>query len=189
MSQWPEIQNNTSTNIFQENIFSLHSLTYFCPCVRRVLVRDVPDEKLMKKLDNSSSDSKWWYWCCSECCSCTALLWCRKADYNHSNNMAILHFICPIVYIFQWMTGRLSLHCLSLFKMLSVLYWSVLKLCWEYIIVPTHHIQSVIDLCPGHQPRHILLLWPGMKICYLWHSWGAAEIGFASPISVLQVLF
>ena len=118
----------------------------------RVLVRDVPDEKLMKKLDNSSSDSKWWYWCCSECCSCTALLWCRKADYNHSNNMAILHFICPIVYIFQWMTGRLSLHCLSLFKMLSVLYWSVLKLCWEYIIVPTHHIQSVIDLCHGHQP-------------------------------------
>ena len=55
MSQWPDIQNNTSTNIFQENIFSLHSLTYFCPCVRRVLVRDVPDEKLMKKLDNSSS--------------------------------------------------------------------------------------------------------------------------------------
>ena len=89
--------------------------------------------------------------CCSECCSCTALLWCSKADYNHSN-MAILHFICPIVYIFQWMTGRLSLHCLSLFKMLNVLYWSVLKLCWEYMIVPTHHIQSVIDLCHGHQP-------------------------------------
>ena len=122
----------------------------------RVLVRDVSDVKLLPKLDNSSSDSQWWYWCCSECCSCTALLWCRKADYNRSN-MAILHFICPIVYIFQWMTGRLSLHCLSLFKMLNVLYWSVLKLCWEYMIVPTHHIQSVIDLCHGHQPRHIIL--------------------------------
>ena len=121
----------------------------------RVLVRDVSNVKLLPKLDDSSSDSKW-------CCSCTALLWCRKADYNHSNNMAILHFICPIVYIFQWMTGRLSLHCLSLFKMLNVLYWSVLKLCWECIIVPTHHIQSVIDLCHGHQPRHILLFWPGI---------------------------
>ena len=184
MSQWPDIQNNTSTNIFQENIFpSPVTFTYIFHV--RVLVRDVSDEKLLPKLDNSSSDSKWWYWCCSECCSCTALLWCSKADYNRSN-MAILHFICPIVYIFQWMTARLSLHCLSLFKMLNVLYWSVLKLCWEYMIVPTHHIQSVIDLClcHGHQPIHILFLLPGMKICHL--SW---QINLSYSYTLICIYF
>ena len=84
MSQWPEIQNNTSTNIFQENIFPSHSLTYFLSVV---LVRDVPDEKLMKKLDDSSSDSKW-------CCSCTALIMMQLQQ------ITILAIIWPFCILF-----------------------------------------------------------------------------------------
>ena len=146
MSQWPDIQNNTSTNIFQK-IFFRHIHLHFSASV--VLVRDVSDVKLLPKLENSSSDSKWWYWCCSECCSCTALLWCSKADYNHSNNIIIWPFCILFVPLFTFFNGwQQDCHCIV---SLYIKCWMCcIEVCWncvENIWLFPHIIFSLWLIC------------------------------------------